>query len=282
MAAVLLTPILLVAGFGATSFLAEQETLRGLLDNQIIGEAWAQGWRLIPYAFNVLALLVVYTVMPNRRPDFRSLLIAAVAAGVVWQFVQIAYVQLQFGVARANLIYGALAQLPVTLLWLYVSWTIILAGAELAALLEFGLEVDRAEREGAEPSRWEIALQVLHEAARKFSEGTGVLEPRSFSHAHEIDEGVVAEVCQRLEAKGFLREVASRRAAYTLARDPSGVGLASVCALFDPPRGSVRWDHSVAGLLARLGAQREGELGGMSLADLLEGNQHVSEEYSEA
>ena len=73
----LLSPILLLAGFGATSFLAEQDTIRGLLENRVIGDAWAQALRILPYIFNVAAFFVFYVVMPNRRPDFRAVLIAA-------------------------------------------------------------------------------------------------------------------------------------------------------------------------------------------------------------
>ena len=84
-----------------------------------------------PILINVLAIGIMYTVMPNRRPHFPSILVAAIVAGVLWQMVQLGYVALQIGVARYSAIYGALSQLPVTLVWIYVSWAVVLAGARV-------------------------------------------------------------------------------------------------------------------------------------------------------
>ena len=90
--------------------------------------------------------------MPNRRPAWRPIVVSALIAGVAWQLVQWSYVSLQVGVARNDAIYGALAQLPVTLVWLYVSWAIVLGGAEIAALLEFGAAAWRTARTAPDPA----------------------------------------------------------------------------------------------------------------------------------
>jgi len=262
-----LTPFLLLAGFGATSFLAEQETLRGLLANEIIGEAWATGLRLVPYGFNVLALMIVYTVMPNRRPHFRGILAAAIVAGISWQVVQVAYVQLQIGVARANLIYGALAQLPVTLVWVYVSWTIVLAGAEIAAVIEFG--VDGAELEGAPPPRWAVALQVLVRVAERFATRGGGLGPRALAREIQVDTATVEAVAERLREAGLLVALAGSHTVYALGRDPAVIDLGEVTALVDPPADARTWDERVGEVLSRERHERRRMLHRVSLADLL-------------
>lgn len=265
---VLLTPFLLLAGFGATSFLAEQETLKGLLANEIIGEAWAQALRLVPYGFNVLALAIVYTVMPNRRPDFRAIAVAAVVAGVSWQLVQIGYVQLQIGVARANLVYGALAQLPVTLVWLYVSWTIVLVGAEIAALIEFGL--DAAELESAPPQPWAVGLHVLVRTAERFRGPGGGLSPRAVAREIQLESVVVEEVAERLCSAGFLVPLSGSAGEYALGRDPAAIELAAVSAALEEDVAARRWDGRVADVVRDAGRRRREVLEGVSLADLLD------------
>lgn len=264
---VLLTPFLLLAGFGATSFLAEQETLKRILANEMVGEAWATGLRLAPYGFNVLALLIVYTVMPNRRPHFRGILVAAVAAGISWQIVQMGYVQLQIGVVRANLVYGALAQLPVTLVWVYVSWMIVLAGAEVAALIEFG--VDAAELEGTPPPRWAVALHVLVRAAECFRGPGGAIESRPLAQEIQVDGSTVEEVADRLIQGGFLVELAGSRSAYALGRDPEAIDLGEVAALLEAPVEARSWDARVGGLIRHARRERQQVLANVSLAELL-------------
>lgn len=267
MSVVLLTPFLLLAGFGATSFLAEQETLKGLLANEVIGEAWAHGLRLVPYGFNILALAIVYTVMPNRRPDFRAIVIAAIIAGISWQTVQIGYVQLQIGVARANLVYGALAQLPVTLVWVYVSWTIVLAGAELAALLEFGL--DAAELEDTPPQPWAVAIHVLLRAAERFAGPGGGVDPRALAREIQVESNVVEDVAARLHDSGFLSALADSRGLYALGRDPAAIELAEVSKSLEEEVAARKWDERVGALLREGRARRQEVLVGVSLADLL-------------
>ncbi len=268
MSVVLLTPFLLLAGFGATSFIAEQETLKGLLANEIIGDAWAQGLRLIPYGFNVLALAIVYTVMPNRRPDFRAIAVAAIVAGISWQLVQIGYVQLQIGVARANVVYGALAQLPVTLVWVYVSWTIVLAGAEIAAVFEYG--VDAAELEATPPQPWAVALHVLLRAAERFDGEGGGVEPRVLAHEIQLESGVVEAVAERLRERGFLVALAGSRGLYALGRDPEVIDLAEVSKSLEEPAAARPWDSRIGTLLRRVRRERQQVLVDVSLADLLE------------
>ena len=265
---VLLTPFLLLAGFGATSFLAEQEMLKGLLDNEVLGEAWAQGLRLIPYGFNVLALAIVYTVMPNRRPDFRAIAIAAVVAGISWQLVQVGYVQLQIGVARANLVYGALAQLPVTLVWVYLSWTIVLAGAEVAALLEFGL--DAAELEEEPPGPWHVALQVLVRAAEAFEGRRGSVEPRTLAREIQVPGGVVDAVADRLEEAGYLATLAGSRRRLVLACRPEEIELGAVSVCVEAPLAARSWDPRVGATLQRTRDERQRALEGATLRTLLD------------
>lgn len=267
MSVVLLTPFLLLAGFGATSFLAEQEMLKGLLANEVIGEAWAQGLRLIPYGFNVLALAIVYTVMPNRRPDFRAIAVAAVVAGISWQLVQVGYVQLQIGVARANLVYGALAQLPVTLVWVYVSWTIVLAGAEIAALIEFGL--DAAELEDRPPQAWAVALHILVRAAERFEGRGGGVDTRHLAREIQVETGVVESVMERLEAEGFVASISGSRPQFTLARSPDVIDLGTVAIALDPVVGARSWDPRVAETITRARDQRQHVLEGVTLRALL-------------
>lgn len=267
MSVVLLTPFLLLAGFGATSFLAEQQTLKGLLENEVIGEAWAQALSLVPYGFNVLALAIVYTVMPNRRPNFRGIVVAAIVAGVSWQIVQVAYVQLQIGVVRANLLYGALAQLPVTLVWVYVSWTIVLAGAELAALIEFGL--DAAELEDTPPQPWAVAIHLLLRAAERFSGPGGGVQPRELAREIQVGSNVVEDVAVSLHESGFLAALSGSRGLYVLGRDPAAIELAEVAASLEEEVGARQWDVRVAGLLREGRRQRQNVLVGVTLAELL-------------
>lgn len=73
----------------------------------------------------------LYIYMPNTKVKFKHALIAGVLAGTAHQAFQFLYISGQLWVSRYNAIYGSFAALPLFLLWLQISWTICLFGAEL-------------------------------------------------------------------------------------------------------------------------------------------------------
>ena len=228
--AVLLTPFLLLAAVVLTSSVEEQALLHWALQTEYVGGALVQVLALAPIAINSLALGILYAVMPNRRPHLPSLMIASVVAGCAWYAVQWSYIALQIGVARYNAIYGALSQLPVTLVWIYLIWLVVLAGAELAAVCEFGAE--SADPSRAAPSRWAVAMHLLLRAAERFRDGDGGIDLRRVARELRVDESVVFEVTDKLRSSNLLVAVEGAPT-YVLGRAPSAIELASLDALVD-------------------------------------------------
>lgn len=199
---VLLTPFLLLAATAIASASQVQGLLDRVLRDGTVGGLAMQALRLSPLLINAVALGILYAIMPNRRPAPAPVVISALLAGAAWHGVQTVYVALQVGVARYDAIYGALAQLPVTLVWLYVSWTIVLAGAELAAVLEYGGD----GRPATVPADV-LALEVLVRAADAFTAGSGGVEPRRVARDLGLDVGTVRRQVQELADRGWLVHV---------------------------------------------------------------------------
>lgn len=235
---VLLTPFLLLAAVAVTSSVQEKGLLRWVLDTEYVGSVVLHLLSLAPIAMNTIALGILYAVMPNRRPNAAAVLIGAVVAGCIWQIVQREYVALQIGVANYNAIYGALAQLPVTLVWIYVSWAVVLAGAELAAVYELGAVGGPADQ--STDSRWAIALHLLLRAADQFRNGGGPIEVARISRELHSCSGIVDQTAEQLQAAGLLAAVNGTSNIYVLARDPAQIDLAALAASIDevaPPLG---------------------------------------------
>ena len=71
-----------------------------------------------------------FIFMPNTKVNFTSSLIAGILSGTIFQIAQWGYIAFQVGVTRYNAIYGSFAALPLFLIWLQLSWLIVLLGAE--------------------------------------------------------------------------------------------------------------------------------------------------------
>jgi len=262
---VMLTPFLLLAAVAITSSLQARRVLDSLLETQYVGDAVMQGLRTLPIVMNALAIGMLYAVMPNRRQHPVAITIGALVAGIVWQAVQWTYVKLQIGVANYSAIYGALSQLPVTLVWLYVSWAVILAGAELAACYELGTVAGNPW--SVQVSRAVIALEVLLHSAHAFAAGGSSVDPLAVARALGVDAGVVASVCDALAQRGWLAAVEGGR--YVLARDPATIELGALVETPDggvPPRSS---DPRVQKFLETVRAAEQHAWADWRLADVM-------------
>lgn len=88
-----------------------------------------------PVAVTVVALLLLYVVVPNCKVPWRAGLIAAVVAALLFELAKKGFAWYVLAFPTYTVIYGALAVIPVFLVWIYVSWLVLLLGAELTRSL---------------------------------------------------------------------------------------------------------------------------------------------------
>lgn len=127
-----LTPILLVAGLAVTSYLFAlpllQHAAGGLgLQNRAL--------ELLPPTITWLALFAMFVVIPNRSVRWRHAAVGALVVAVLFELAKAGFALYVRSVPSYQQIYGALAVVPIFLVWIYLSWAIVLLGASLAASL---------------------------------------------------------------------------------------------------------------------------------------------------
>lgn len=123
-------PILIGAGV-TFSYWVVTESL-GLIDSRGVR---AQSLRLLSPLLIFLAFLFLYRAVPNRRVTTADAVAGALAAAVAFEGMRAVFASVVTNFGNYKLVYGAFAGFPVFLLWLYLSWIIVLAGAVLTAAL---------------------------------------------------------------------------------------------------------------------------------------------------
>jgi membrane protein len=88
--------------------------------------------KILPFGLLWGLFAFVYFFLPNGKVNVRSALLGGILAGTIYQIVQWAYITFQVGINRYNAIYGSFAALPLFLIWLQLSWLILLYGAEVS------------------------------------------------------------------------------------------------------------------------------------------------------
>jgi membrane protein len=91
--------------------------------------------RVLPFLFTCLALMLLYGVVPYRAVKPRDALIGGLIAGIAFELAKRGFAVYLQRFPTYTLIYGAFATIPIFLVWLYMSWVVVLAGATLTAML---------------------------------------------------------------------------------------------------------------------------------------------------
>ena len=126
-----LGPLLIGSGLSITSYFAASSAFKAL-DG---GVNSAFGIKMLPFLFESAAFVLAYMLVPNCRVRFSHAVIGGVIASLIFQIAKKAFT---FYVTKFNtyeVIYGALATLPIFLIWIFVSWCVFLLGAQVAAAL---------------------------------------------------------------------------------------------------------------------------------------------------
>jgi membrane protein len=131
-AALTLGPIMVVSGLTLTSYVAALPLIGSVhgplaLKRHLLG--------MLPFAVSVIGLFAMYTLVPNRRVMMRYAAIGAVLVAVLFEIAKWAFATYMRSVTSYQQIYGALSAIPVFLVWIYLSWVIVLLGASLTASL---------------------------------------------------------------------------------------------------------------------------------------------------
>jgi len=159
-----------------------------------------------PYLFLWLAFFAIYMFMPNTKVRFLSALIGGIIGGTLWQVVQWAYFHFQVGISRYNIIYSTLAALPIFLAWLYVSWLILLFGAEIAFAHQFveSYSFSDISTKLVRKAKELIALSIVTSIARRFLEGAPPFDIMSLSEAMGTKPDVIKPVLNSLCGKNII------------------------------------------------------------------------------
>ena len=89
------------------------------------------GW-VVFYVFTVLIISVMYKYIPAVHVKYRNAFWSAVVSGLCFVMFQYLYLEVQVTVTRLNGVYGALAAIPLFLMWMNYSWQIVIYGAQLS------------------------------------------------------------------------------------------------------------------------------------------------------
>jgi membrane protein len=229
-----------------------------------------------PLLIQFLGLFLINWLLPNLRVRWFAALAGALSTGFAleglkWGFVHSAKRAL---LASYGGVYGPLALVPMMLLWIYVSWWLVLFGAEVANAIQNLklLEAEERRRSDDEPINGLVAAQLLALVAANYENGGCGLDRATLSREFGLSIEIIDRIAARLRAKGLLAQVTGDREGFIPGRAANRIPLDEVLATFrstDFQTAQGTTSPELQMLIRDLEESRKARIGNTTLADLM-------------
>lgn len=164
-------PILIVLSSGLSIFMVTLSS--SLPDFLLLGPAVRFSIKLAPYVLMSGLFMALYVFMPNTHVKFKNVIIPGILSGMAMQWLQYFYINSQIWMTSYNAIYGSFAALPLFMLWVQISWTICLFGAELSYISQNLDYYDYNTHTSDLSHRYQLMLSavLLSRICKRFADG---------------------------------------------------------------------------------------------------------------
>ena len=202
-----LFPIIIVLTSGISIFMAT--IADSMPDFLLLGPAMRFLIDLLPYVLMSGMFIALYIFMPNTHVKPINAVVPGILAGFAMQGLQIFYIHSQMFLSSYNAIYGSFAALPLFMLWLQISWTICLFGAELCYTNQNLDYYDYDANTGEISHRYQILLNalLLSRICKRFANGQKPLTALELSKQTTIPIRIVNDLLFEQMQAGLIIEI---------------------------------------------------------------------------
>jgi len=233
--------------------------------------------KLTPFMTVWVAFWFLNGFMPNTRVKMLPSLVSGLFAAILWQGWFQLYITLQPGVTKYNVIYGTIASIPIFLAWLYVSWVIVLVGAEIAFSMQniTTIQMEHQSLNASFRSKVMLVMAVLLRAAYSLHGRRERFSLPDYAVEKKIPIRLLHDVADLLAEKGYLAQAGEDSDNFVLTMAPERVNLGEVVDLVlqrgeDPTAlGIDHVDLEVNEMVGHLQSAMTGSLTGRTLKDLM-------------
>ena len=182
----------------------------------------------VPYTIVAAVFTFMYSFIPNTRVKIRAALIGGVTAGIIWALVGKVFTSVIVYSSQLVAVYTGFAIVLTTLIWVYLSWLILLIGAQLAFYVQFPQYLRHGQEtiELTGRDREQMGLSIMYLIGRDYGVGKSDWNAAQLAAELDVPSIALAPVLTRLERGGLL--VATEKEQFVPARPPEGILLADI------------------------------------------------------
>ena len=270
------SPLLAMASLSADAALdaANIEILRSVEDSA----AFAM-------VFGFLAFSMMYFFLPAVKVRLGSAVIGGLVAALLWQLSKYGFSHYLERITKVTTFYSQIAAVPLFLIWLYVTWMVVLIGGQVSFVHQNRTSLARLSRENAGDGKRSLpalGFYILYRVGSAFRIGGEIPSLREVTQDLGMARGEgVERAAEILLEQGILLGDGARDSRHTLACDPARVNLSEVAAALrdeefpgessaaEAAKGGKEADIAIRRLIAEANTAWEGSFEARTLADIL-------------
>ncbi len=221
-------PVFIVSALGLLASLASQGIVQSIRSIEPLGTVLLLIGKITPYLLVAGVFTFMYTFVPNIKVKLQAALIGGGVAGVLWAAGGAVFASFVANSTSTMAIYAGFAMVIVALMWLYLSWLILLIGAQLTFYIQNPsfLRPGRRELQLTSSLRERLALATLYTLAHSYRKPAPRWTLGDLSQHLQIPGTALAPVLNALEARGLV--VATEAEEFLPGRDPQTILLAEI------------------------------------------------------
>ena len=266
----LVGPVLVFSAVGITASLRSNTILTRLESIPYIGEVISLTGRGLPYLLVICAFCFIYLLVPNTRVKFRSAFFGALTAGFLWESLSLLFASLVDGSTHYTAIYSSFAIMLVFMIWLYLSWLILLIGASIAYHHQHPLQLIQLKDTPPNSPRQneQLALQVMMSIVRANDSQSEIKPTLDYlARDQQVPVEMIEPVLSGLKSDNLVSHSKDIPPCYLLARPSDHIRLKDIL------RGSRKvednFDDPVVDLLQNIELAYDSVLGEQTLVEFM-------------
>lgn len=238
---------------------------------------WGVSWLVLKTTGNLGSILVaallmigIYKYLPNIHIDFHTAVLGAVIAAPLWMAARWGF-GLYIKYAATNSFYGAVGVIPVFLLWLYISWLIVLLGAEIAYTAANLDRIRSKEEDENLPLGPADLLAGAIIVTRAYLAGKTPMTMNEIRNHIALPDITLQRLFDRLSKAGIVVQVdhETEVRSFVPARPADQIGILDIFELSTEPEQNAHFDHLICQSIETIYKQARPSLGSITLADIV-------------
>ena len=203
----LLVPIMMICSSGVSIFMSS--TLQSNDHFSFLTPIVNVALEASPFILAFLAFSISFCLIPNTRVKFKYAATSGAICAIIFQILQMLFLSGQLYVSKYNAIYGSFSFLPLLLIWLQLSWLILLFGCVLTYSMQNIFAFNFLDN-SVPPSRnleTKVTLIIMAVVAKRFHEEKTPLSPQQISVNYNLPIRMVNRLCEKLHKAGLVNMV---------------------------------------------------------------------------